>query len=41
MKLAKLLGNTTAEYRWFALLYLVLVFFIIPAVAFGLSVAGW
>lgn len=39
--LAKLLGNTTAKYRWFALFYLIVVFFIIPAVLFGLSAAGW
>ena len=38
---AKKLGDTTAEYRWFAILYLIVVFFVIPAVVFGLSVAGW
>jgi len=39
--LAKGLGNTTAKYRWFALVYLFLMFFILPAGVFGLSVAGW
>lgn len=39
--LAKRLGNTTAKYRWFAVLYLILAFFCLPAFIFGLSVAGW
>ena len=34
---AKFLGNTTAKYRWFAVFYLLFVFFIIPAIIFGLS----
>ena len=34
---AKFLGNTTAKYRWFAVFYLLIVFFIIPALIFGLS----
>ena len=38
--LAKILGNTTAEYRWFAFLYLFVLFMIIPGLVFGLSVAG-
>lgn len=37
---AKTLGNTTAQYRWFAVVYLLGWFFIIPAVIFGLSMAG-
>ena len=41
IKLAKVLGNTTAEYRWFAVAYLFVVFFIIPGVIFTLSLAGW
>lgn len=36
---AKGLGNTTAKYRWFALVYLFLVFFVIPAILLGLSFA--
>eukprot|EP00058_Branchiostoma_floridae_P020446 XP_002605936.1 hypothetical protein BRAFLDRAFT_87389 [Branchiostoma floridae] len=39
--LAKILGNTTAKYRWFAIVYLLLMFFLLPAAIFGLSVAGW
>ena len=38
---ARLLGNTTAKYRWFPILYVSSVFFIIPATLFGLSLAGW
>ena len=41
IKLAKALGNTTAEYKWFAIVYLFVVFFIIPGAIFGLSLAGW
>jgi len=39
--LAKRLGNKTAKYRWFAVVYLFLMFLILPAAVFGLSVAGW
>ena len=39
--LAKKLGNTTAKYRWFAIFYLIISFFILPAIVFGLSLAGW
>jgi sodium-dependent phosphate cotransporter len=41
IRFAKFLGNTTAEYRWFALAYLVFGFFLLPASVFGLSLAGW
>ncbi|XP_046840998.1 sodium-dependent phosphate transport protein 2B-like isoform X2 [Xenia sp. Carnegie-2017] len=41
IKGAKFLGNTTAKYRWFAFMYLILVFFLFPLLVFGLSVAGW
>lgn len=34
---AKGLGRITAEYRWFAIAYLVFVFFLIPISIFGLS----
>ncbi|XP_033114952.1 sodium-dependent phosphate transport protein 2B-like [Anneissia japonica] len=37
VSLAKKLGNTTAKYRWFALLYLLVMFFLLPAFVFGLS----
>ena len=39
--MAKFLGNETAKYRWFAVLYLILSFFIFPAVVFGLSMISW
>ncbi len=39
--MAKGLGNTTAEYGWFAIVYLIITFFLIPALVFGLSLAGW
>ena len=38
--LARKLGDLTAEYRWFAALYLVLSFFLLPAIIFALSMAG-
>ena len=41
VKGAKFLGNTTAKYRWFAFIYLVIVFFVFPAIVLGLSIAGW
>merc|ERR1712022_96157 len=37
---AKFLGNTTAEYKWFAVAYLFMCFFFIPAIFFALSVAS-
>lgn len=40
IKCAKKLGNTTANYRWFAIVYLIVCFFILPSVIFGLSLAG-
>lgn len=41
IKGAKFLGGTTAKYRWFAFIYLIIVFFLFPAVVLGLSIAGW
>ncbi|CAG0897456.1 unnamed protein product [Darwinula stevensoni] len=38
--LAKLLGRTTAKYRWFAIFYLIVMFILVPAFVFGLSLAG-
>ena len=34
------LGDTTAEYRWFAALYLLSAFFLLPVAVFLLSLAG-
>ncbi|CAF3824266.1 unnamed protein product, partial [Rotaria sordida] len=39
--MAKKLGEITAKYRWFAVLYIVCSFFVIPLIVFGLSLAGW
>jgi sodium-dependent phosphate cotransporter len=38
--LARMLGNTTAKYRWFSVLYLILMFFLLPLFVFGLSLAS-
>jgi len=38
LPMCKALGNTTAEYRWFAIFYLIMVFFVAPAILLGLSV---
>ncbi|XP_056140269.1 sodium-dependent phosphate transport protein 2A-like [Lampris incognitus] len=35
------LGRCTARYRWFAVLYLLLCFLLLPSLVFGLSMAGW
>lgn len=39
--MAKKLGEITAKYRWFAVLYIVSAFFVIPLIVFALSLAGW
>ncbi|CAK8684326.1 unnamed protein product [Clavelina lepadiformis] len=41
LRAAKTLGNTTAKYRWFAVLYLISLFFLFPAALLGLSVADF
>ncbi|GIY25382.1 hypothetical protein CEXT_815231 [Caerostris extrusa] len=38
--LAKALGNLTSRYRWFSILYLLMMFLLLPAAVFGLSAAG-
>jgi sodium-dependent phosphate cotransporter len=38
--LAKILGNKTAKYRWVAVLYIAVMFFMLPGTIFGLSMAG-
>ena len=38
---AKFLGNQTAKYRWFAIVYLIMAFFLLPAAGFALSVISW
>ncbi|XP_071085896.1 sodium-dependent phosphate transport protein 2B-like [Haliotis cracherodii] len=41
IRLAKALGSVTAEYRWFPIFYIFLVFLFFPILVFGLSLAGW
>ncbi|KAL3873639.1 hypothetical protein ACJMK2_036734 [Sinanodonta woodiana] len=38
---AKFLGTESSKYRWFSIVYLLLMFFIIPGVAFALSEVSW
>ena len=40
LPLARGLGNLTAKYRWFAMFYLLSMFFLLPALVFLLSLAG-
>ncbi|XP_076862054.1 sodium-dependent phosphate transport protein 2A [Brachyhypopomus gauderio] len=41
IRMASALGERTAKYRWFAVLYLLLCFLLLPSLVFGLSLAGW
>ncbi|XP_063332480.1 sodium-dependent phosphate transport protein 2B-like [Pelmatolapia mariae] len=41
IRLAKGLGNITGKYRWFAVVYIICCFFVLPLFIFGLSLAGW
>ncbi len=40
VNMAKSLGITTANYRWFAPLYIIIFFFLVPGAIFALSMAG-
>lgn len=40
IRLAKVMGSTTARYRWFAIFYVAMMFFVLPFAVFGLSMAG-
>ncbi|KAM9849768.1 sodium-dependent phosphate transport protein 2A-like [Aulostomus maculatus] len=40
IKMARILGERTAKYRWFAVLYLLLCFLLLPSLVLGLSLAG-
>merc|ERR1712243_431483 len=40
ISIARVLGNTTAQYRCFAVVYLCFMFFIFPLTMFGLSMCG-
>lgn len=41
IRMASALGERTAKYRWFAVLYLLLCFLLLPCLVFGISLAGW
>ncbi|KAF7228113.1 sodium-dependent phosphate transport protein 2A-like [Nothobranchius furzeri] len=41
IRMARVLGERTAKYRWFAILYLLLCFLLLPSLVLGLSLAGW
>uniref|UniRef100_A0A8C1HD97 Sodium-dependent phosphate transport protein 2A n=2 Tax=Cyprinus carpio TaxID=7962 RepID=A0A8C1HD97_CYPCA len=41
IRMARFLGEQTAKYRWFAVLYLILCFLLLPSIVFALSMAGW
>ncbi|KAG7215898.1 hypothetical protein INR49_002534 [Caranx melampygus] len=41
IRMACALGKCTAKYRWFAVLYLLLCFLLLPSLVFALSMAGW
>jgi len=40
VSMAQKLGDTTADHPWFALLYLIVMFFLLPFTTFGLSLLG-
>uniref|UniRef100_A0A672ILV2 Sodium-dependent phosphate transport protein 2A n=1 Tax=Salarias fasciatus TaxID=181472 RepID=A0A672ILV2_SALFA len=41
IRMAGALGARTAKYRWFAVLYLLVCFLLLPSLVLGLSLAGW
>ncbi|XP_062332916.1 sodium-dependent phosphate transport protein 2A [Osmerus eperlanus] len=41
IRMARTLGERTAKYRWFAVLYLLVCFLLLPSLVLGLSLAGW
>ncbi|KAI1902965.1 hypothetical protein AGOR_G00022010 [Albula goreensis] len=41
IRMAKALGERTAKYRWFAVVYLIACFLLLPSLVFSLSMAGW
>ncbi|KAM7389679.1 hypothetical protein PAMP_023642 [Pampus punctatissimus] len=41
VRMSRVLGERTAKYRWFAVLYLLLCFLLMPSLVLGLSLAGW
>ena len=41
IRLARFLGRITSRYRWFAGMYILIMFFIAPLIVFALSIPGW
>lgn len=41
IRMSRVLGERTAKYRWFAVLYLLVCFLLLPVLVLGLSMAGW
>ncbi|XP_074652263.1 sodium-dependent phosphate transport protein 2B-like isoform X2 [Tubulanus polymorphus] len=41
INMAKFLGMRTSNYRWFPIVYLIFVFFLLPGAIFGLILIGW
>uniref|UniRef100_A0A6Q2XI29 Sodium-dependent phosphate transport protein 2A n=1 Tax=Esox lucius TaxID=8010 RepID=A0A6Q2XI29_ESOLU len=41
VRMARALGERTSKYRWFAVLYLLVCFLLLPSLVLGLSLAGW
>ncbi|NWR10549.1 NPT2A protein, partial [Paradoxornis webbianus] len=41
IRMATALGERTAKYRWFAVLYLITCFLLLPSLVFAISMAGW
>lgn len=35
------LGNITADYKWFAVIFLCMTYFVLPLLVFALSIPGW
>lgn len=40
IRLSKYLGKVTGQYRWFAIFYLIIMFFVIPTLVFCISMTG-
>lgn len=41
LNIAKSLSKIVEKYRWFAIFYVILLFILLPAFIFVLSLAGW
>lgn len=41
IRIARFLGRITSRYRWFAVVYILGMFFVAPLIVFALSIPGW